>query len=153
MAVGPFLSHDSGIAELFGSLNWATGDYYAVLLASGTGTQDRATEVDWEDISALEITDEDYSKQALADTAVSLNGTKVQFTCDKITFTAAGDVTARYLYILEGDVASPANGDLILGHIDLSGATDISSVNGEFSFTPDAVTGLFEIPRSAAPGV
>lgn len=154
MAVGPFLNHDSGFAELLSTADWTTDAYYAVLLANGSGTQDRTTEVDWDDISAAEISDADYTRQALASKTVAAdsgNSYAIKFTCGKITFTAAGDISARYLYILKGTAASPVGTDKIVGHIDLTGAAEnASSVNAEFSFTPHT-TGLFYAARTAAP--
>jgi len=149
MTVGPFLSHDNGFDELLGNADWEVDDFYAVLVAHGYGTQDRATEIDWEDISAVEITDTDYSRQALASKDVNVSGTNVEFNCGKITFTSEGDISARYLYILKGTAASPQNADKIVGHIDLTGAAgNASSVGAEFSFTPHA-DGLFYVGRTA----
>jgi hypothetical protein len=151
MTVQEFESHDSGYEELLGSGDWESDDYAAVLLPNGGGSQDRATEVDWEDISADEISDADYSQQQLASKAVSGESTRVKFTHGKITFTSSGSISARYLYILKGTADSLANSDKILGHIDLSGsAENVSSVSGEFSFTPHS-DGLFYIQRTAAP--
>ncbi len=147
MAVGPFLSHDTGFASLLSTDDWATDDYYAVL-ATTTETPDRAAQIDYEDILA-ECTDTDYSPIALASKTCTVNGTDVRFDCAKITFTASGDITARYLYILKGTAATPANTDEIIGHIDLDGSGNISSVGAEFSFDPHA-NGLFYVPRTTA---
>ena len=149
MAVGPFLSHDTNFATLLSTDNWATDDHYAVL-ATHSETPDRATQLDLEDILA-ECADADYARIDLASEAVAVNSTKIRFTCGKITFTAEGNITARYLYILKGTVATAGITDIIIGHIDLDGAGNLSSVNAEFSFTPDATNGLFEISRTAAP--
>jgi hypothetical protein len=149
MAVGPFLSHDNNFATLLSSDNWAADDHYAVL-ATTSETPDRATQLDLADILA-ECADADYSRQDIADESVVVNSTKIRFTCGKITFTAAGDITARYLYILKGTVATAGATDIIIGHIDLDGAGNLSSVNAEFSFTPNITNGLFEISRTAAP--
>jgi hypothetical protein len=150
MAVGPFLTHDTGYASLVGSGDWVNDAYYAVLATTGEAP-DRATHVDYEDI-LNECADGDYDQVALTGKAVtSETGGEVQFTCDEISFGASVSITARYLFILKGTAASPANADEILGHIDLDGAGNISSVAAEFSFTPDATNGLFEVARSAAP--
>jgi len=152
MAVGPFLSHDSGYLSLFnGTSDWITSDHYAALMVSGNGTQNQGTELLWSDISAEVLTVAgDYDHQVLTGEAVTDDGVVIMFDCGKITFTAAGDITARYLYILEGTAAAPVAGDEIIGHIDLDGAADVSSVGAEFSFDP-AVSGLFYISRTAAP--
>jgi hypothetical protein len=149
MAVGPFLSHDTNFANLLSTDNWVTDDHYAVL-ATTTETPNRVTQLDLDDILE-ECADADYSRQNLTGEAVAVNSTKVRFTCGKITFTAAGNVAGRYLYILKGTVAGAAGADPIIGHIDLDGAGNLSSVNAEFSFTPNSTNGLFEISRTAAP--
>lgn len=149
MAVGPFLTHDQGfLAQVDGDEDFSGGSVYAVLVTNDH-TPDRAADVDYEDISANECQDSDYSPQDVTGT-VTVESTRIRFDCSKITFTAEGDITARYLYILYGDEGSPQNGDLILGHVDLTGSGNASSVNGEFSFDPHA-SGLFEILRSGAP--
>jgi len=148
MAVGPFLSHDTGFASLLSTDDWTTDAYYAVL-ATTTETPDRATQVDYEDITN-ECADGDYDQVALASKACSVDGSNnVVFDCAKITFTSSGDITARYLYIIKGTAASPNNADEIIGHIDLDGTGNISSVGAEFSFDPHA-NGLFYVPRTTA---
>lgn len=148
MAVGPFLTHDTGLAALLSTDDWTTDAYYAVL-ATTTESPDRAAQIDYEDILA-ECADADYDQVALAGKAVAVNSTKIRFTCNKITFGASVTISARYLYILKGTAATPATSDKIIGYIDLDGAGNLSSVNAEFSFTPNATNGLFEVARSAA---
>ena len=150
MAVGPFLSHDTGFKSLLGTGNWtAAGAYYAVL-ATTTESPDRAAQVDYEDILE-ECADADYDQVAIASASVVVTSTKVVFKCGKIEFTAAGSISGRYVYILKGTAASPANADEIVGHIDLTGSGNATSVSGEFSLTPDADDGLFKVLRTAAP--
>jgi hypothetical protein len=83
MAVGPFLSHDTGFKSLLGSDDFAVDDYYAVL-ATSSETVDRATQIDYADI-LNECADGDYDQVALSGKSVALNSTAVQFTCSKIT--------------------------------------------------------------------
>ena len=147
MAVGPFLSHDTGFASLLSTDDWTTDAYYAVL-ATDTETPARDTQVDYGDI-AEECADGDYDQVALASKTCAVNSTNVRFDCAKITFTSSGDITARYLYILKGTAASPASADEIIGHIDLTGSGNTSSVGAEFSFDPHA-NGLFYVPRTTA---
>jgi hypothetical protein len=149
MAIGPFLSHDAGYVHLLSTDNWAVDDYYAVL-ATTTETPNVGTQIDYEDILA-ECADGDYDQVALAGKAVAEEADKVRFDCDKITFGASVSITARYLYILKGTAATPVNADEIIGHIDLDGAANVSSVNAEFSFDPATTEGLFEVSRTAAP--
>lgn len=149
MSVGPLLSHDTGFKSLLGSDDWENDDYYAVL-ATTDETPDRASQVDYEDI-LNECDDADYDQVALTGKSVSVSDTNVQFTCDKISWGSDVTISGRYLYILKGTAATPAAGDEIVGHIDLTGNGNASSTNAEFSFTPDSTDGLFEIERTAAP--
>lgn len=148
MAVGPFLTHDNGLlAQLDGDADFSGGSVYAVLVTT-THTPDRAADVDYEDISANECADEDYDPVALTSPTVTLVSNTIMFDCAEIEFTGAGDITARYLYVLYGDYSSPQNSDLILGHVDLTGDGNASSTNGRFAFNPHA-NGLFRVGRSA----
>lgn len=150
MAVGPFLTHDTGFASLLSGDDWVTDAYYAVL-ATTTETPDRAGQVDYVDILNEVASGGDYSPIALASKTVAVQATKIRFDCGKITFTASGNITARYLYILKGTAATPAAADEIVGHIDLNtdGAANLSSIGAEFSYDPHA-NGLFEVERSVA---
>jgi hypothetical protein len=150
MAVGPFLTHDTGYNSVLTDDNWLTDDHYAVL-ATNSESPDRETQIDYEDI-LQECADADYSPVAITGESASIDSTKTQYSCSKIDFGSDVTISARYLYILKGTAASPANADEIIGHIDLTGASEnISSNNSEFSFTPNATYGLFEVERSGAP--
>lgn len=150
MTVGPFLSHDTGyLAQLSGAEDFLGSGVYAVLVDDAQ-TPNRASEASYSAISGNECTDADYSRQALASKSASIEATRVRFTCGKITFTASGDVSGRYLYVCYGTAATPQAGDVILGHIDLTGDGNASSIGAEFSFTPSG-SGLFEVERTDAP--
>jgi len=150
MAVGPFLSHDVGFNEqIRGDVDFLASGVAAVLVTT-THTPDRAADTQYSHISANECADVDYSAQALGTKTIAVEATRVRFNCGKITFTASGDVTGRYLYLVYGTAASLVAGDRILGHIDLTGGGNASSINAEFSWTPHA-NGIFEITRTAAP--
>jgi len=149
MAVGPFLSHDTGFVSLLGEGDWVNDDHYAVL-ATTTESPDVGAQVDYEDILE-ECADGDYDQIALTGEAVAEESNKVRFDCDEISFGDTVSITGRYLYILEGTAATPVAGDEIIGHIDLDGADNVSSVNAKFSFNPATTEGLFEVSRTAAP--
>lgn len=146
-----FLTHEQGYRDLIaGFEDFLDGDVVAVLVDAAQ-TPNRATETTYADISANECDDVDYSPQVLTDKAITVEDTNVRVTCGKITFTAEGDVTGEYVYLVFRDGAELASTDRILGHIDLTeGDGNISSTNAEFSYTPSA-SGLFELPRSEAP--
>jgi hypothetical protein len=152
MAVGPFNTHESGLLDLLStSVDWGTTAYYAVL-ATTTNAPNRATWINYEDIINEHAATGNYDQVALAFTGGSavVDGTDILFKCDKINFGSNTTISARYLYILKGSAAAPGASDLILGHVDLDGAGNISSVGAEFSFTPNAANGLFRVSRSAA---
>jgi hypothetical protein len=149
MPVQPFASVDQGFLELLNSSRALTDAMYAVLITT-THTPNRATDTAYSNISGNESADADYDPVALAGQAISIQSTRIRFTCNKITLTAAGDITGRYLYLLFGTAATPNSADRVLGYIDLTGGGNASSVNAEFSFTPHA-NGLWEILRTAAP--
>ena len=149
MAVSIFFSHDTGFKSLLGTGNWTSAGAYYAVLATTDETPDRATHIDYEDILA-ECEDADYAPVAISGASVVVTSTKAVFKCSKIEFTAAGSVSGRYLFVLKGTAAEPANADEIVGHVDLStSGGNVSSRRGEFSFTPDADAGLFRIPRTA----
>jgi len=144
------LSHDTGYKSLLGTGNWTSAGAYYAVLATTTETPDRATHIDYEDILE-ECADADYGPVAISGASVTVTETKVVFNCSKIEFTAEGSIAGRYAFILKGTAASPASADEIVGHIDLTGSGNATSVNGEFSLTPDETAGLFMVVRTAAP--
>ena len=149
MAVQPFESQDQGYVDLVaGTEDYLNGDVAAILVTT-TQTLNRATTLTYADVSGNESDDQDYSAQVVGDKAVSLEGTRVRITHSKITFTAEGDVTGRYVVYVFGAAASLGGTDRILGWVDLTGDGNASSTNAEFSFTPHA-DGLWEIERTAA---
>jgi len=150
MAVGPFLSHDVGFSEQIGGGQDFLGSGVAAVLVTTSHTPDRAADTQYSHISANEADDTDYSAQVVGTKSIAVEATRVRFNCGKITFTAEGDVTGRYLYLVYGTAGSMNASDRILGHVDLTGGGNASSINAEFSFTPHA-NGLFEITRTAAP--
>jgi hypothetical protein len=144
-----FVTHDVGYtAQVAQTQDFLGSGVYAVLVDTAH-TPDRATDDAYSDISANECGDTDYSAQALASKTIALASTSVRLSCGKITFTASGDVSGRYVYILFGTAATPQSTDVILGHVDLTGSGNASSVGAEFSYTPSA-SGLLELPRSVA---
>ena len=144
-----FLSHDTGFLEIQDrTINYVSDAMYAVLALSAHGTPDRATEAQYSHITN-ECADADYARPALSGKAISLDTTAVKYAMSKMTFTAEGNVTGRYVYICKGTAADPQAADRIIGHIDLTGSADASSINAEFSFTPHS-TGLFFLPRTVA---
>jgi len=150
MAVGPFLSHDVGFNEqIRGDVDFL-GSGVAAVLVTTTHTPDRATDTQYSHISTNECADADYSRQVVGSKTIAVEATRVRFNCGTITFTAEGDVTGRYLYLVYGTAGSMNSTDRILGHVDLTGGGNASSINATFSFTPHA-NGLFEITRTSAP--
>jgi hypothetical protein len=146
MAVQPFLSVDAGFVELLSSKNFASDNISMVLIPhSFTASINRAG-MTYADIKASEA-----AIIALPTPAVALNGTNVRFTHAKGTFTADGSLTGRYvMYVYGLHSGPPADADKVFGYVDLTGAAeDASSVNAEFSFTPHATNGLFQVARSA----
>lgn len=144
MAVGPFLSIDNGFAELLGNLNWESSNIAVVLLASaGAGSLNRAG------TTYSEISGEVTKVLNIASPAVAVNSEKVRFTHAKALFEAEGDLSGRYVVYVSGNHASLEAGDELIGYVDLTGEGDASSVGAEFSFTPHAGNGLFEVARSA----
>ena len=144
-----FLTHDVGYtAQVAQTEDFINSGVYAVLV-DAAHTPDRAADVTYSDISANECVDADYSRQALASKTIALASTSVRLSCGKITFTASGDVSGQYVYLLYGTAASPQAADVILGHVDLTGSGNASSIGAEFSYTPSP-SGLLELPRSVA---
>ena len=147
MAVGPFLSDDTGFSTLLSSENWETSDIYLALVTT-TYNPTRGSQT-WSDISAN--ADADRIALSTLNPAVGLNGTNVRFTHTKATFTEDGSKTGRYVFYLFGTAGDPQAADAVIGYIDLTGDGDAESTNAEFSFTPDATNGLFQVARTSAP--
>jgi hypothetical protein len=149
MAVQPFASHDDGYRDLVaGTADFLNGNVAAILVDHSLGAPDRATMTQYSHVSASECTDVDYSQQVVGTKGVTVVTTRVRITHGKITFTAQGDVTGRYVFYIFGTAGTLNTTDKILGHVDLTGDANASSTNAEFSFTPSS-SGLWEIDRSA----
>ena len=146
MALSPFTIQDSGLqAILNGSIDLDTSALYAVLLVGAhTPTQNKAL---YSDISANEIADAGYVRQALTGAAIAASGKQRQFTSNPISFGSNVTLTAKYMYILRGTAASPVASDPILGWIDLNevggNISDITKAN------PGAVTSAGHLLTSA----
>ena len=143
MAVSAFLSDDTGYAELLGKKDWTTDSIYVALIKTAA-TITRGSQT-WASIKANK-TD---PQLALPTPTVAVSSTKVKFSHAKVQFTSDGSLSGRYVFYLFGDYSSPQDADKVIGYVDLDGSGDVSSVNAEFSFTPDSTNGLFEIARSA----
>ena len=147
MAVGPFLSVDTGFADLLSASNFAASALTVALVdhASATTLAARGT-ITYDDIS----TDVEVAV-AVPSPSVAVQPNKVRFTHTKATFTADGSVTGRFAVYILGTYNDLQTTDKVFGYVDLNDAeANLSSVDAEFSFTPHA-NGLFEISRSAAP--
>ena len=144
---GKFITHWQGWIDLFdGSNSWESDGYFAVC-ATATEAPDAETQNDYEDILE-ECADADYDRVDLTGKAISQDEStgQINFSCETIKLCTQGDVSAKYLYILQGTAASP-EGAIILGHIDLNpGGGNLTSINGEFSYTPPSGV-LFKIPQ------
>jgi hypothetical protein len=145
-----FLSHVTGFVALLGADSWLTDDHYAVLVDTA-GTPNRDT---WDTLANVtnECTDANYIRKDITGETFAedtVDATKIKASCAKIDFGTAVTISSRYLLILKGTVAAAASTDTIVGHIDLSGSANVSSVAAEFSYTPGA-NGLFRISQSIA---
>ena len=147
MAVQAFVSTDAGWTELLGTkdLTEVGSKFYACLLKHG-GVVNQTT-LTYTDFSGANVT----ATKDVPGRAAAVDSNKARFTHTKITFEAEGDLAGRYVVYLIGDHESPQAADKAIGYVDLTGAAeDAESVNAEFSFTPHADRGLFEIARAAA---
>jgi len=145
MAVGPFLSDDTGFVTLLSTGSWAADDVYAVLVTTDqTITRGAQT---YANITANVVA---TAIQAVAGKSVTEASDKVMFDHSKITFTSSGSLSGRYVYYLFGDT-TPVAGDVVIGYVDLNtGGGNVSSIDAEFSFDPSVSNGLFEVARSVA---
>lgn len=119
MPLSPFTLQDSGLAAILnGTIDLDTSALYAVLLVGAhTPTQAKAL---YSDISANEIADAGYVRQALSGAAISSSGKQRFFTSNPVNFGSAVTLTGKYMYILKGTAGSPVSGDPILGWVDLN---------------------------------
>lgn len=148
--LSPMTIQDSGLAAVLnGTIDLDTSALYAILLAGAhTPTQIKAL---YSDISANEIADAGYVRQALSGAAISASGKQRYFTSNAVNFGSAVTLTAKYLYILKGTAASPSGTDPILGWIDLNEVGgDITAIT---KANPGSVTSTAHGLTSADPVV
>jgi hypothetical protein len=147
MAVAPFRAHPAGLnAQVRGDANYLGAPVAAVLVTTAH-TPDVQADASYQHIAANECQDAGYAPVNLTAKTIAVSGPSVRFGCGKITLTSSGSIAGRYLYFLLGNAGALANSTLILGHVDLTQGGNLSSANGEFSFTPHA-SGLFDINGS-----
>lgn len=146
MPLSAMTIQDSGLAAVLnGTIDLDTSPLYAVLLV-GTHTPTQAKAL-YSDISANEIVDVGYVRQALAGAAISASGKKRFFTSNPINYGAAVTLSAKYMYILKGTATAPVGTDPILGWIDLNEVGgDITAIT---KANPGAVTSVAHLLTSA----
>jgi len=145
MAVGPFLSCDTGYSSLLGNLNFASTNIAVCLMKSDGGASLNRAGTAYSAIKGTNIT----KILNIDSPAVGVNSEKIRFTHAKALFEAEGNLQGRYVVYVLGNWEALDDGDLVLGYVDLTSGGDAESVGAEFSFTPHGDNGLFEIARSA----
>ena len=146
MALSPMTVQDSGLQAVMTALiDLDTSPLYAVLLVGAhVPTQIKAL---YSDISANEIVDAGYVRQALSGAAITASGKQRYFTSNPINFGANVTLTAKYLYILKGTSTAPAIGDPILGWVDLNEVG--GNITAITKALPGAVTSVAHLLTSA----
>ena len=137
--MGDFTFYNSGkLRSLNGEI--AHTDTIVCVLLADTYTPD-ATHSTYADVSGSEIEDEDYDPQVVSNLAFTESAGTVTLDCDDISFGSDVSIEAKYAVFVRRDGASLAEGDFLLGYVDLntSGGT-VSSTNSTFSVnTPNGV--------------
>ena len=119
-----------------GTYNWASNDITAVLLTDSYTPN--AAHNTFADISSSEVTDEDYSRQALASKTISLVGAEVFADSAQVSFGAEVSISAKYVAFVAGTPEGISSASTLLGYADLnSGGGELSSTNSIFRLTPD----------------
>jgi len=144
MSHGPFQSCDNGYMELLGKKNWET-DNIAVLLVRDGITAPVRTAMTYADVSAST-----ERAVAIVNPSLVIVAPKFQFRHERVVFTLNESLTGRYVFYVLGNHASLQSTDMVIGHVDLTGSGNASSVNAEFSFIPYGTGFLFEINRTVA---
>jgi hypothetical protein len=134
MAAGNFTLYNQSKAWMFdGTFDWDTDSHYAHLF-DNTYTP-ALTHDTWADTAAgtNEVTDGDYTAQAMATEAVNGGTATATGNCDagNVTYGTNVTITARYLIIRTG-TATPGTTDKLVGYVELDTGADVSSTNGTF---------------------
>jgi len=131
MAAVNFTFYDEAKEDFFdGTFDWANDNHYVILTIAHTVA---ATDTTRADITADEVLDGDYARQDVAgESAIQTSGT-VNCDATDVAFGPSVTITARRAHILQGTVAGSAAGDLLVGHVELDTAGDVSSTNGDFT--------------------
>lgn len=141
MALAPLQLHNTALATLFAddTPQWDddTADFAWALLSSDYTPSD--THTTWGDVSANEISYDDYSQQAVTGRSVDNNTGEAQFDSDPADFGDPVSMQAKYLVLVVGTAGSLASADVVIGTVDLDdGGGSVTAANGEFKITPNA---------------
>ena len=150
MAVGPFLSCDAGFSDLLGLSNWTSTNIAVCLVDHAAAASFNRAATTFANIKG-ETEANIAARGAINTPAVAAVSEHVRFTHAKQTFADPGSLSGRYVVYILGNHASLDDADKVIGYVDLTGDGNASSVDAEFSFTPDGTNGLFRVARSAAP--
>lgn len=141
MAVAALQLHDDALITLFSDATpqWddADADFAWALLSDAYTPSDAHTT--WGDVSANEISYDDYSQQAVTTRSVDNNSGEAQFDSDPADFGDPVSMQAKYLVLVVGTAGSLASADKVIGTVDLDdGGGSVTAANGEFKITPNA---------------
>lgn len=120
-----------------GTYNWASNDFTAVLLTDAYTPS--ASHNTFADISATEVTDEDYTRQAIGSKTLTLVSNEAFADSAAISYGTEVTIAAKYVAFVAGTPVGITSGSTLLGYADLNaGGGELASTNSIFRLTPDA---------------
>ncbi len=146
MSAGNFVPYSNALEKIFlNFLKISNGAFYAALLKD-TYSFDKNNHTTYQDVRPHLCTDSTCSFVPVTGMAVTRSGPSIQVNCaSPISFGSSVTITAKYIVIVAGEAAKPADGDLLLGCCDMRPeGGSVSSTNGPFLISVDP-KGLFSV--------
>lgn len=143
---GTFNIYNSWSKNIGDAVN-VSSDTFKLGLTTSSYTPSQANHATISDITN-EVSGSGYARVTLANVVFTRTANVTKFSCDAAVFTASGgSIVARYFFIFDDTVTSPADPLVGYGLID-SNNLDVTTTNGNtLTITPNA-SGFYTVTRS-----
>lgn len=143
MPVGDLLPYDNGLLNMLDGTTDFLADTIQARLATSGYTPNIATHDFWDDVSANECADGDYSPVALSSKSLAIVSNKVVWDAAQVDYGAAVTITAKYMVVLHW--TGVAGTSALLFYVDLeTGGGSVSSTNSDFKVDFNA-SGMYQV--------
>jgi len=146
MATNHELYQDGLLGLADGDIDWNGAANFAAVLLTATYTPDLSTHSTYADLTN-EVTDADYSAQAITARDITLDAGDVQYAGSDVVFGSDVTIEAAYMAFVQGDPEALGATDRLVSLHTLSDGDNVSSTNSEFRVNAPA-NGWFRLSEA-----